>query len=600
MSSRERPLDEEQESKYQELIDLLLVGGYFRARIAGLSRFDKIVGGMAWCITSSNEDLDVDLFFEEEANLKQRIKLGEDIIKALNRMKCPFRLESHQIQGGANSSDFVKIFPVVQWLVKRVIETREETGDLMRQFSESQFGKNFALPEEADIQDHKEEAGRFLSGVTDRYRHNRKFKNKQGKRRAYLNSRNREESIQMALLEFGDFYKVSKPKAAQKSNAIAATLEQQMGGKKKEGMSAEEEEESRNEALKQQMTQFDSSGRVNTNILGDLLPDNIEELENMYQNTDEYSEESQRLFGAKLHQQNVHKLQRDIAAQQEEGQRLRQHVDETTRKFEETQAEYSQKHEYNQRITSEIEKLDALETPENTKQLQMLKGLVALNENLKVQGEQFKANCKRQRDEVMQKIADLREQLSEERKNSEEAEIEAVFNQDVERLQQLRSLLAKKTRAVVMIERKVDEVPSRIELGQYQRMFVELYDQIALKLVETRQYYNTYNTCDDTKTYLSKEVSILNSVHDNYKTVQNNRNGKEQLLTQLTGITTSVATTLGKSEQKLNAERENRSKIGDAYAAVLEQERLYYKAVKEFQTECKKNEELLSKLQDGA
>lgn len=72
-SVKERPLDEEQEQKYQELIDLLLVGGYFRARIAGLSRFDKVVGGMAWCITSSMEDLDVDLLFEEDLNLKQRM-----------------------------------------------------------------------------------------------------------------------------------------------------------------------------------------------------------------------------------------------------------------------------------------------------------------------------------------------------------------------------------------------------------------------------------------------------------------------------------------------------------------------------------------------
>lgn len=35
-------LDPEQEKKYEELIEMLLVGGYFRARINGLSRFDKV------------------------------------------------------------------------------------------------------------------------------------------------------------------------------------------------------------------------------------------------------------------------------------------------------------------------------------------------------------------------------------------------------------------------------------------------------------------------------------------------------------------------------------------------------------------------------
>jgi hypothetical protein len=54
-------LSEEQERKYQEIVELLLAGGYFRARISGLSRFDKVVGGISWCITASNEDVDVDL-----------------------------------------------------------------------------------------------------------------------------------------------------------------------------------------------------------------------------------------------------------------------------------------------------------------------------------------------------------------------------------------------------------------------------------------------------------------------------------------------------------------------------------------------------------
>lgn len=35
-------LDEEQAKKYEEIIDLLLAGGYFRVRIQGLSWFDKV------------------------------------------------------------------------------------------------------------------------------------------------------------------------------------------------------------------------------------------------------------------------------------------------------------------------------------------------------------------------------------------------------------------------------------------------------------------------------------------------------------------------------------------------------------------------------
>lgn len=34
--------DEEQTKRFQDIIDLLLAAGYFRARIKGLSNFDKV------------------------------------------------------------------------------------------------------------------------------------------------------------------------------------------------------------------------------------------------------------------------------------------------------------------------------------------------------------------------------------------------------------------------------------------------------------------------------------------------------------------------------------------------------------------------------
>jgi len=67
-----------------------------------------------------------------------------------------FSFGTNQIQGNANA-DFISIFPVIQWLVKKVIETREETGDLMRQFSESQFVKGgHKLPEGKSFDKRKE------------------------------------------------------------------------------------------------------------------------------------------------------------------------------------------------------------------------------------------------------------------------------------------------------------------------------------------------------------------------------------------------------------------------------------------------------------
>lgn len=87
--------DEEQTTKFQEIIDLLVAAGYFRARIKGLSNFDKVcelfsiliyslyiakndmfkqvIGGMTWCIKSCNFDVDVDLLFQENLTIGQKM-----------------------------------------------------------------------------------------------------------------------------------------------------------------------------------------------------------------------------------------------------------------------------------------------------------------------------------------------------------------------------------------------------------------------------------------------------------------------------------------------------------------------------------------------
>ena len=49
--------DPEQQRVFSEIVELLLSAGYFRARISGLSPFDKVVGGLAWAITASSAHL---------------------------------------------------------------------------------------------------------------------------------------------------------------------------------------------------------------------------------------------------------------------------------------------------------------------------------------------------------------------------------------------------------------------------------------------------------------------------------------------------------------------------------------------------------------
>jgi hypothetical protein len=58
------------QARYGEIIQLLLAAGYFRARIPALSAFDKVVGGLEWCMSASS--VDVEVAFQEFANIGQK------------------------------------------------------------------------------------------------------------------------------------------------------------------------------------------------------------------------------------------------------------------------------------------------------------------------------------------------------------------------------------------------------------------------------------------------------------------------------------------------------------------------------------------------
>lgn len=112
-----------------EIYEILLVAGYFRIRISSLKAFDKVVGGIAWCITSSNFEIDVE--YNDEMQIGQKIKVSEMICDSLAKMKCPYSLQPFQLQG----LDVNNIFPIVQWLVKFVYETRFERQKYDRELS---------------------------------------------------------------------------------------------------------------------------------------------------------------------------------------------------------------------------------------------------------------------------------------------------------------------------------------------------------------------------------------------------------------------------------------------------------------------------------
>ncbi|XP_062394780.1 coiled-coil domain-containing protein 93 [Sardina pilchardus] len=608
--------DEEQNVKLTEILELLLAAGYFRARIKGLSPFDKVVGGMTWCITTCNFDIDVDLLFQENSTIGQKIALTEKIVSVMPKMKCPYRLEPHQIQG----LDFIHIFPVVQWLVKRAIETREETGDYVRAYSVSQFQKSHSLPQDEAFRQRKPKAVRTVQDVSDVYKPQRRYKRQPARSGETLDE---ESQVHSTLLEYGRRYGYSKQAQNKqgKGGDDATDGGAAAAAKSAQAEMAEEEdlrvvEETRIRALMTGMASMTTEdGRLTASAVGQIVGLKSEEIKQI---AGEYAEKAERLtsedpspkYGsAQQHRRTLASLNKQIQLRAKELEGMQARRSDVQGESEEVKGRLAEVSRCAAELEAALSKLDELEASADPGLLDGLRELVARNEALKTQEHDFRAHCRQEMALLQQKIEDLKQESGREGNDDDTDDggggnggdreqrrlVEAQHKADKEKLQKIRLLMARRSREITVLQRKMDEIPSRAELTQYQKRFVELYSQVSATHKETKQFFTLYNTLDDKKVYLEKEVNLLNSIHDNFQQAMASAGAREQFLRQMEQIVEGIKQSRAKNEKKKQENKMRRDQLNDEYLELLDKQRLYFKTVKDFKEECRKNEMLLSK-----
>uniref|UniRef100_A0AAA9RV62 Coiled-coil domain-containing protein 93 n=1 Tax=Bos taurus TaxID=9913 RepID=A0AAA9RV62_BOVIN len=587
--------DEEQNVKLTEILELLVAAGYFRARIKGLSPFDKVVGGMTWCITTCNFDVDVDLLFQENSTIGQKIALSEKIVSVLPRMKCPHQLEPHQIQG----MDFIHIFPVVQWLVKRAIETKEEMGDYIRSYSISQFQKTYSLPEDDDFMKRKEKAIRTVVDLSDAYKPRRKYKRQQGAEELL----DEESRIHATLLEYGRRYGFSRQSKTEKAEDKKTALPTGLLTAEKADAHEEDElqaaEEQRIQSLMTKMTAMaHEESRPTASSVGQIVglcSAEIKQIVSEYaeKQSELSAEESPEKLGiSQLHRRKVISLNKQILQKTKQLEELQASHTDLQAKYEGKKKTLTELKGHSEKLDKEQTALEKIEAKADPSILQNLRALVAMNENLKSQEQEFKAHCR------TLSGGESHGALTSAMTHNED--LDRRYNMEKEKLYKIRLLQARRNREIAILHRKIDEVPSRAELIQYQKRFIELYRQISAVHKETKQFFTLYNTLDDKKVYLEKEISLLNSIHENFSQAMASPASRDQFLRQMEQIVEGIKQSRMKMEKKKQENKMRRDQLNDQYLELLEKQRLYFKTVKEFKEEGRKNEMLLSKVKAKA
>jgi hypothetical protein len=75
---------------------------------------------------------------------------------------------------------------------------------------------------------------------------------------------------------------------------------------------------------------------------------------------------------------------------------------------------------------------------------------------------------------------------------------------------------AKKVREISAISRRIDDIPSSSELAQYRQSFFQLYNQSAVLYRQTKQNYTLYNTFTGMIDYMTKEITLIESINEGY------------------------------------------------------------------------------------
>ncbi|NWU47875.1 CCD93 protein, partial [Dromas ardeola] len=314
-------------------------------------------------------------------------------------------------------------------------------------------------------------------------------------------------------------------------------------------------------------------------------------------------ERPERLGAAQQHRRKVASLNKQILQKTKLLEELQAKCADLQAKCTEAKKTLSEVKSYSEKLDKELAALETIESQADSSILQSLRALVAMNENLKSQEQEFKAHCREEMERLQQDIENLKVEAvenEEEQVNSKclspNKIIEQQYKTEKDKLQKIRLLLARRNREIAILQRKIDEVPSRAELTQYQKRFIELYSQVSATHKETKQFFTLYNTLDDKKVYLEKEVNLLNSIHDNFHQAMASSGSREQFLRQMEQIVEGIKQNRMKMEKKKQENKMRRDQLNDEYLELLEKQRLYFKTVKEFKEECRKNEMLLSKL----
>ena len=298
-------------------------------------------------------------------------------------------------------------------------------------------------------------------------------------------------------------------------------------------------------------------------------------------------------------------LDQQLGEQQEVLLEVQARHERVARETEKASKDVGKKQRRLQRITDEIQRIQAEldEDPTRKTLFNKLMKHIKRAESAEEEVESLRNTCYEDMQSWKKKIERMKEKAADAHaRGTDEVEMETLMEQIAHtkgKFDPFRKVSAELDRVLAGLNRQIDAVPTRAELVQYEKRFSELYEQASWKYAETELSYNRYNMLTEKVRYLQKEKDLMKSIETQCTEVLNPKEPAErktELAQNIHGIVEKVELSKDNVVSELQVEKMKLEVKTSDYTVLIEAHRNYLQCIKDLEEEFEQNQKLTSKI----
>ena len=602
--------DPERIELYNKIVESLITAGYFRARINSLEPFDKILGGMAWILTGCFYDIDIE--FKDEMNLTEKIRVSEKVVAGLKAINCPMTLNPVQIQG----LDLKPLYQTLQWLQKRLLETRDERNALNKKISVNFYNKEYKEIDKDKLK-LSNDTNEMLKAKYEKLKENRKYKPK-NKLTNIAPNYNDELRVFFSMLEFGvkdiafqrQFIELlkkrkiiedknSKNEKSGGQGTSGGMGKMQMGGETQDKLT-KEEMKILNDVMNnniEEISNQESKQKVNASIIEAIFSENMAYISSEIENFDNakgdenidkiklYAKEKERLEQNKnniISQINQYNTELDNCKEQEKKEK--EEINKLQEEIEKLRQTKAQNERNKETILQKIK-----EEKISEEKLAFLSEKNKRKEELKSNISKFKKEClaeKKIYDAQLENYQKKIDKLNDSENIAVFNEIDVNYNAELQKNTEKKKDLFNQNKIINMLTRKIQLYPSKLEIIQYQKRFQELYDQINKISERSTKILRENHSKGQVIALLKQKEQVFNDLKTMYQSIKPKE--KDKFKVTINNVTLSLGPSLTNSSNRLKEYSENIDKNQKQLNDYRLHESNYLRLIKEYNKEYNK------------